>query len=98
MLVQNRRLFPIDRLGVGWLNGLGGHHDSRRYSRDNYPESYITKYTSIRRLDWSQRRVVPKDETAATRLFMRAVQGYIAHKKLPPPPKDHHRALGIVLL
>jgi len=27
-----------------------GHHESRRCSRDTYPESYITKYTSIRRL------------------------------------------------
>ena len=25
------------------------HHESRRCSRDSYPESYITKYTSIRR-------------------------------------------------
>ena len=27
-----------------------GHQESRRCSRDTYPESYITKYTSIRRL------------------------------------------------
>ena len=26
-----------------------GYHESRRCSRDTYPESYITKYTSIRR-------------------------------------------------
>ena len=26
-----------------------GHHESRRCSRDTYPDSYITKYTSIRR-------------------------------------------------
>ena len=26
------------------------------------------------------------------------LQGYLAHKKQPPPPKDHHTALGIVLL
>ena len=26
-----------------------GYHERRRCSRDNYPESYITKYTSIRR-------------------------------------------------
>ena len=25
------------------------------------------------------------------------LQGYLAHKKLPPP-QDHHRALGAVLL
>jgi len=26
-----------------------GYHESRRFSRDTYPESYITKYTSMRR-------------------------------------------------
>ena len=31
-------------------SGWEGYHDSRRCSRDTYPESYITKYTSIRRL------------------------------------------------
>ena len=37
-----------DRLRVGWLNGFWeGYHESRRCSRDTYPESYITKYTSI---------------------------------------------------
>ena len=30
------------------LSGLM-HRESRRCSRDTYPESYITKYTSIRR-------------------------------------------------
>ena len=30
----------VDRLRVGW------HHESRRCSRDTYPESYITKYIS----------------------------------------------------
>jgi len=34
---------PSDRLRVGWLNKFS------RCSRDTYPESYITKYTSIRR-------------------------------------------------
>jgi hypothetical protein len=38
---------------VGWLNGFSsitqGFHESRRCSRDTYPESYITKYTSIQR-------------------------------------------------
>ena len=27
-----------------------GYHESRRCSRDTYPESYITKFTSIRRV------------------------------------------------
>ena len=26
------------------------------------------------------------------------LQGYLAHKKQPPPPQDHRRALGIILL
>jgi hypothetical protein len=32
-------------LRVGWLYGFarGGYHESRRCSRDTYPESYITK-------------------------------------------------------
>ena len=30
-----------------------GYHESKRYSRDTYPESYFTKYTSIRRLQVS---------------------------------------------
>ena len=28
---------------------LGGYHKSRGCSKDTYPESYITKYTRIRR-------------------------------------------------
>jgi hypothetical protein len=32
----------LDRLRVGY-------HESRRCSRETYPETYITKYTSIRR-------------------------------------------------
>jgi len=39
----------VDRLRVGWLNGWEGYHESRRCSTDTYPESYILKYTSIRR-------------------------------------------------
>ena len=41
----------VDRLRVGWLNGWEGCRESRRYSRDTFPESYITKYTSIRRIN-----------------------------------------------
>ena len=36
-------LNPMIDSGLAWLN------ESRRCSRDTYPESYITKYTSIRR-------------------------------------------------
>ena len=51
------RSIKDDRLRVGWLNGFAGplwegYRESRRCSRDTYPESYITKYTSIRRLTW----------------------------------------------
>ena len=37
-----------DTLRVGWLY-FEGCRESRRYSRETYPESYITKFTSIRR-------------------------------------------------
>ena len=44
-------LIESDRLRVGWLNGFWeGYRETRRCSRDTYAESYITKYTSIRRL------------------------------------------------
>ena len=33
---------PSDRLSVGWLNGKG-YHESRRCSKNTYPESYITE-------------------------------------------------------
>ena len=41
-----------DRLRAGWLNGLFIHHwegfrESRRCSRDAYPESYITEHILI---------------------------------------------------
>ena len=39
-----------DRLKVRWLS-CEWYHDSKRCSRDTCPESYITKYTSIRRLN-----------------------------------------------
>ena len=39
-------VFRVDRL---WE----GYHESRRCSRDTYPESYITQYTSIRSLSKS---------------------------------------------
>ena len=51
----NRNLARIsgrDKLRVGWLTKVSweGYHESRRCSRETYPESYITNYTSIRRL------------------------------------------------
>ena len=44
--VANWNKRPSNCLTVLWE----GSHESRRCSRDTYPESYITKYTSIRRL------------------------------------------------
>ena len=38
----------IDHTLVGPL--WEGYRESRRCSRDTYPESYITKYTSVRRI------------------------------------------------
>ena len=54
----SRRIGAWPRWGGGWYQmiALGlvgsteGCHESRRCSRDTYPESYITKYTSPRRL------------------------------------------------
>ena len=44
----------VSRLRVGWFNGFSfitweGSRESRRCARGTYPESYITKHTSIRR-------------------------------------------------
>ena len=43
-----------DRLRVGWFNEFSFitslwevYHESRRCSRDTYPESYITNYTAV---------------------------------------------------
>ena len=41
----SRVVASVDRLTPAWE----GYHESRRCSRDTYPESYITKYTSTRR-------------------------------------------------
>jgi len=42
-----RHQIVIERVERGGL--WEGYHESRRCSRNTYPESYITKYTSIRR-------------------------------------------------
>ena len=41
----NSRLERNDRLSVGWL--WEGYRESRRSSRDTYPESYISEYTLV---------------------------------------------------
>jgi len=46
---------------------LEGYHESRRCSRCTYPESYITKYTSIRR-----KPPIPENGSAYTRKRIRA--------------------------
>jgi len=45
-------LFPCRSRGIGFGRPLGsgrGYHEGRRRPRDTYPESCITKYTSVRR-------------------------------------------------
>ena len=52
MLESNQRLQVVGVGGLidsGSIPLWGGYHESRICSRDTYPESYITKYTSIRR-------------------------------------------------
>ena len=38
-----------DTLRVGWLNGFSGAPQEQKILKDTYPESYITKYTSVRK-------------------------------------------------
>ena len=47
--IPEREAFAVrdDRSRVAWL--WEGYYESRRCSRDTYPESYITKYTSVLR-------------------------------------------------
>ena len=48
--VEMLSLRLIDQGSVGSTDShWEGYHESRRCSRDTYPESYTTKYTSIRR-------------------------------------------------
>ena len=47
---------PVIDSGLGWLaERWEGYHKGRRCSRDTHPESYITKYTSIRRVHSKKR-------------------------------------------
>ena len=51
-ILEENKLFPF-RSNAENLYGVTdreGYHESRRCFRDTYPESCITKYTSIRRL------------------------------------------------
>ena len=51
-ILQNCLFFSDDRaIQASFPRGglWEGYHESRRCSRDTYPESYILKYTSIRR-------------------------------------------------
>ena len=56
-------LDPRPGLYMGWE----GYHDSRRCSRNTYPESYITKYTCIRGLNSSSSPKSPKKKPARRR-------------------------------
>ena len=40
----------MDSGSVSFTDFGEGYHESKRCSRDTYPESYITKYTNIRRV------------------------------------------------
>jgi len=63
--ISSRRVAGGDRLRAGWLNEFWeGCRESRRCSRDTYPDSYITKYTSIRRVN-------PNVYSIESRLIMR---------------------------
>ena len=46
-LYTTRHLKPLKLLGGIIKEEAEGYRKSRRCSRDTYPESYITKYTSI---------------------------------------------------
>ena len=49
MRYQGQRPYQYERYAPMIDSGWEGYHESRRCSRDTYPESYITKYTSIRK-------------------------------------------------
>ena len=66
-----------------------GYRESRRCSRDTYPESYFTKYTSIR----SQTRGRLNEPTRCFSQPARRLSGVACHARLqghlairPPPP------------
>ena len=90
----------------GLIGSTDLYHESRRCSKDTYPESYITKYTSIRRLPVIGFGMGPPGAAFEPRgnnltgfrvfylkakariwrsLFLCAIQGYLAPKKLHPP-------------
>ena len=55
LFLNREQIVQVSRQSVGRGGGLRidppeRHHASKRCSRDTYPESYITKYTSIRSL------------------------------------------------
>ena len=66
-----------------------GYHERRRCSRDTYPESCITKYTSVRRLFSRDRHHDPCRGTTGVCLFWRKTthdsQGHLDHRKQHPP-------------
>ena len=55
LVLQQSWVYTGDRLSVGWLGPFfEGYRESRRCSRDTYPELFVTQYTSIRRESLSQ--------------------------------------------
>jgi len=73
-----------DRLRDHTLAGLlwEGYRESRRCSRDTYPESYITKYTTYTKI-----KLFPlgAEGGGAGEPPGWTLQGYLAHKKPRPP-------------
>ena len=51
-VLYNKSGLLVDRPRVGWRNGSlwEEYHESRICSRDTYPESYITKYTTYTKM------------------------------------------------
>ena len=71
--------------------GHEGYHESRRCSRDTYPESYITKSTSIREKKQLGRAKLAR----ATRLRQRSVQRFRGGLVFKAHRRLYHSTLGL---
>ena len=70
-----------------------GYHESRRCSRDTYPESYITKYTRIRRYkSFKPFKVFPLRSEAAPQHEVDFSEPSLAFFQQVPPP---HQPSGL---
>ena len=66
-----------------------------RYSQAKIADSTLKITQKVRGVEYDS--ALDRPENATRGDFGPIVQGYLAHKK-QPPPQDHHMALGIVLL